>query len=29
MVYAVTIMVKNDGKIKIGMPGEAVFNKEN
>ncbi|NOQ26165.1 MAG: HlyD family efflux transporter periplasmic adaptor subunit [Bacteroidales bacterium] len=26
MVYAVKIRVKNDGKIKIGMPGEVVFN---
>jgi HlyD family secretion protein len=25
MVYAVKIKVKNDGSIKIGMPGEAVF----
>ena len=25
MVYAVKIRVKNDGKIKIGMPGEVVF----
>jgi HlyD family secretion protein len=25
MVYAVKIMVKNDGKLKIGMPGEVVF----
>ncbi|MCB2195898.1 MAG: HlyD family efflux transporter periplasmic adaptor subunit [Bacteroidetes bacterium] len=27
MVYAVKIRVKNDGKLKIGMPGEAKFNK--
>lgn len=26
MVYAVKIRVKNDGKIKIGMPGEVIFN---
>lgn len=26
MVYAVKIRVKNDGKIKIGMPGEVMFN---
>ncbi len=26
MVYAVKIRVKNDGVIKIGMPGEVVFN---
>ncbi|MEE4117144.1 MAG: HlyD family efflux transporter periplasmic adaptor subunit [Marinilabiliaceae bacterium] len=26
MVYPVKIEVKNDGKIKIGMPGEAIFN---
>jgi len=26
MVYAVKIRVKNDGKIKIGMPGEIKFN---
>lgn len=25
MVYAVKIRVKNDGKLKIGMPGEVVF----
>jgi len=25
LVYAVKIMVKNDGNIKIGMPGEVVF----
>ncbi len=25
MVYAVKIKVKNDGSIKIGMPGEAIF----
>ncbi len=25
MVYAVKIRVKNDGSIKIGMPGEAIF----
>jgi HlyD family secretion protein len=24
-VYAVKIKVKNDGKIKIGMPGEVVL----
>ncbi len=28
MVYAVTINVKNDGKIKSGMPGEAIFSHE-
>lgn len=27
LVYAVKIKVKNDGKIKIGMPGEVMFNK--
>lgn len=27
MVYAVKIRVKNDGSIKIGMPGEAIFQK--
>jgi len=26
MVYAVKVRVKNDGKIKIGMPGEVKFN---
>ncbi|MBI9055445.1 MAG: HlyD family efflux transporter periplasmic adaptor subunit [Bacteroidales bacterium] len=26
MVYAVKIRVKNDGKLKIGMPGEVLFN---
>lgn len=26
MVYAVKVRVKNDGKIKIGMPGEVSFN---
>lgn len=26
MVYAVKVRVKNDGKLKIGMPGEVVFN---
>ena len=26
MVYAVKIRVKNDGQLKIGMPGEVVFN---
>jgi HlyD family secretion protein len=26
LVYAVKIKVKNDGNIKIGMPGEAYFN---
>jgi HlyD family secretion protein len=26
LVYAVTILVKNDGAIKSGMPGEAIFN---
>jgi HlyD family secretion protein len=26
LVYAVTITVKNDGSIKAGMPGEAIFN---
>ncbi len=26
LVYAVTIMVPNDGAIKSGMPGEAIFN---
>jgi hypothetical protein len=24
-VYAVKIKVKNDGKLKIGMPGEVMF----
>lgn len=28
LVYAVKILVKNDGKIKIGMPGEMRFNYE-
>ncbi len=28
MVYAVTIRVDNDGKIKSGMPGEVIFNTE-
>jgi len=28
MVYAVKILVKNDGSIKIGMPGEVVFSKQ-
>jgi HlyD family secretion protein len=27
LVYAVTIEVANDGSIKAGMPGEAIFNK--
>jgi HlyD family secretion protein len=27
LVYAVTIEVANDGSIKPGMPGEAIFNK--
>ncbi len=27
MVYAVKIKVNNDGRIKIGMPGEAIFQK--
>ena len=26
MVYAIKVRVKNDGNIKIGMPGEVVFN---
>jgi len=26
MVYAVKLLVKNDGSLKIGMPGEVVFN---
>jgi HlyD family secretion protein len=26
LVYAIKIMVKNDGTIKIGMPGEVLFN---
>jgi len=26
LVYAVTIEVPNDGSIKSGMPGEAIFN---
>jgi HlyD family secretion protein len=26
LVYAVTITVENDGSIKAGMPGEAIFN---
>jgi HlyD family secretion protein len=29
MVYAVTISVENDGKIKSGMPGEALFGSAN
>lgn len=28
MVYAVTIEVANDGRIKSGMPGEVIFNSE-
>jgi HlyD family secretion protein len=28
LVYAVTIEVKNDGSIKSGMPGEAIFSNE-
>ena len=27
LVYAIKIRVKNDGSLKIGMPGEVVFNK--
>ncbi|HMA61244.1 MAG TPA: HlyD family efflux transporter periplasmic adaptor subunit [bacterium] len=27
LVYAIKILVQNDGRIKIGMPGEVVFNK--
>lgn len=26
MVYAIKILVKNDGSIKMGMPGEVIFN---
>jgi HlyD family secretion protein len=26
LVYAVKIKVENDGSIKVGMPGEVVFN---
>ena len=26
LVYAIKVKVKNDGKIKIGMPGEIVIN---
>jgi HlyD family secretion protein len=29
MVYALKIRVKNDGRLKIGMPGEVVFGKAN
>jgi len=25
LVYAVKVLVKNDGSLKIGMPGEVVF----
>jgi len=25
MVYAVKVRVKNDGTMKIGMPGEVIF----
>jgi HlyD family secretion protein len=25
MVYAIKISVKNDGRLKIGMPGEVTF----
>ncbi len=28
MVYALTIAVENDGRIKSGMPGEAIFRKD-
>ena len=28
LVYAVQIRVSNDGRIKIGMPGETVFSEE-
>lgn len=28
MVYAIKVRVKNDGALKIGMPGEAKFNKD-
>lgn len=28
LVYAIKIRVKNDGSLKIGMPGEIVFNKK-
>jgi HlyD family secretion protein len=27
MVYAVKVRVKNDGRLKIGMPGEVIFGK--
>ncbi|MEM8969513.1 MAG: HlyD family secretion protein, partial [Bacteroidota bacterium] len=26
LVYAIEVRVKNDGTLKIGMPGEVVFN---
>ncbi|RKN76751.1 HlyD family secretion protein [Ulvibacterium marinum] len=29
LVYALEVKVKNDGTLKIGMPGEVVFKKEN
>lgn len=29
LVYAVTIDVENDGRLKSGMPGEAIFSKNN
>jgi len=28
LVYAIDVIVKNDGTLKIGMPGEVVFNKQ-
>jgi HlyD family secretion protein len=28
LVYAVKVEVPNDGRLKIGMPGEVVFKKE-
>jgi hypothetical protein len=29
MVYAIRVRVANDGRIKIGMPGEVVFHNQN
>ena len=28
LVYAIKVRVKNDGRIKIGMPGEVMFGKK-
>jgi HlyD family secretion protein len=28
LVYAIDVLVKNDGSLKIGMPGEVVFRPE-